>query len=533
VATISCLLSDHVALRVRSVDRIFLAGYVPRLQCDGQLVRFLNERAGGTIPSPAILGMIGRSYVEELDRFAKVEGIPVVRFSKSDVKEDVARQQMRKAEREQRTGVVMLGVAQEKAWAWRGWRDGGHDAHPHFEFARQAVFVNHHYWYILDPEWGPSFVKTNAYAPYPIWIYLNGHEWSKRQAARRGVEFEPLDNGFRACEQAEQLAEICDSLSERDIEMFLYRWLRVLPSPFTAAERGRYAYKLSVRQIEMSDTRVFDRPAAGRAWFEQTIRDQLDLGRPDKVQIIFGRKISSKTPGRFQTKVITKGVEPVIQAHYKHSKVKQYFKEGRALRTETTVNDPYDFGIKRTLTADTFKQLRAIGNDVNQRLLDAQLQACNCAPDPTTLKRLVSPSIEDGQPAPALHFGDPRVMALLACLCSFQHLFQGLTNRTLRPMMGEIIPGYTTAQMTYDLRRLRRKGLIRRIPKRQLYQLTSFGRRTAVFFTKTHIRIVNPSLAELDPQLPEEIANDSPLARHWRAFERALDQKIEQAAIAA
>ena len=533
MATISSLLAEHVTLQVRSVDRIFLAGYVPRLQCDGQLVRFLNDRAGGTIPSPAILGRIGHSYVGEINAFAKAHEIPVVRFAKGAVKEDVARPHMRKAEREDRTGVVMLGVAQEKAFAWRGWRDGGNDAHPHFEFARQAIFVNHHYWYIRDPEWGPSFLKTNAYAPYPVWVYLNGHEWSKRQAINAGIEFEPLDNGFRACDRAQPLAAICASLSEQDIFAYFDRWMPALPSPLTAAERGRYRYRLSVRQIEMSDTRVFDRPAAGRAWFEQTIRDQLDLGRPDKVQIIFDRKITRRTPGRFQTKVITKGVEPVIQVHYKHSKVKQYFKEGRALRTETTVNDPYDFAINRTLTADTFKQLRTIGDDINDRLLDSQLQACSCAPDPMTLQRLVSPSIEDGQPAPALHFGDPRVMALFACLCSFQHLFAGLTNRTLRPQIAEIIPGYTPGHMTYDLRRLRRKGLIRRLPRSQRYELTSFGRRTAVFFTKTHVRIVNPSLAELDPQLPENIANHHPLTRAWRAFEHALDQRIQQAAIAA
>jgi hypothetical protein len=534
VATISSLLADHVSLRVRSVDRIFLAGYVPALQCEGLLVRFLNQRAGGTIPSPAMLGKIGDAYVKEINAFAQSNAIPVVRFTKDMVKEDVARPHMQKAEREGRSGVVMLGVAQEKAWAWRGWRDGGRDAHPHFEFGRQAVFVNHHYFYILDPDWGPSFIKTNAYAPYPVWIYLNGHEWAKRQAAKQGVDFEALDNGFRSCADAEQLAEICDSLSEQDIFAFCDRWMRQLPSPFTRAERGRYGYRYSVRQLELSDTRVFDRPQAGRAWFEQTIRDQLDLGRPDKVQIIFDRKVTSRTPGRFQTKVITKGVEPVIQAHYKHSKVKQYFKEGRALRTETTVNDPYDFGVNRTLSAETWQQLRTIGDDINERLLDAQLQACSCAPDPSTLQRLVSPSTdEDGQPAPALRFGDPRVMALLACLCSFQHLFAGLTNRTLRPQIAELISGYTQGQMTYDLRRLRRKGLIRRIPRSQQYQLTAFGRRTAVFFTKTYVRIVNPSLAELDPHLPEEIANNHPLARAWRAFEHALDDKIKQAAIAA
>jgi hypothetical protein len=110
------------------------------------------------------------------------------------------------------------------------------------------------------------------------------------------------------------------------------------------------------------------------------------------------------------------------------------------------VNDPYDFAIHRTLTAETWQQLRSIGDQINERLLDAQLQACSCAPDPTTLQRLVSPSIEDGQPAPALHFGDPRVMALLACLCSFQHLFAGLTNRTLRPQIAELIPGYSTGR---------------------------------------------------------------------------------------
>ena len=180
----------------------------------------------------------------------------------------------------------------------------------------------------------------------------------------------------------------------------------------------------------MSDTRVFDKPAAVRVWFEHTIRDQLDLGRPDKVQIVFRRKITSRTPGRFQTKVITRGVEPVIRAHCKHSKVKQYFKEGRALRTETTVNDPYDFGVGRTLNAANWQALRTIGEDINHRLLDAQLKACSCAPDPTVLERIVSPSTQDGQPAPALHFADPRVMALLACLCSFQHLFAGLMNRT-------------------------------------------------------------------------------------------------------
>ena len=533
MATITSLLADHVTLQVRSVDRLFLAGYVPKLQCAGQLVGFLNARAGGTIPSPAILGRVGRAYVDAVDEFALSNAIPVVRFKRHERKEDIAQAYFKAAERDERFGVVLIGVAQERASAWRGWRDGGNDTHPHFEFARQAVFVNHFYFYIRDRQWGPSFVKTNAYAPYPVWLWLNGHEWAKRRAAQHGVAFEALDNGFRSCANADALAAICDSLDERDVQDFFERWMRALPSPFTTAERSRYGYRLSVRQLEISDTRVFDRPATGRAWFERTIADQMDLGRPDKVQIVFDRKITSRTPGTFQTKVITAGVAPVIQAHYKHSKVKQYFKEGRALRTEMTVNDPYDFGVGRLLTAANWQALLQIGEQINQRLLDAQLKACQCAPDPTALARIVLPSVHDGQPAPGLRFGDPRVMALLACLCHYGHLFNGLTNRSLRALIADLVPGYSASQATYDLRRVRRKGLIRRIPRSQRYELTAEGRRIAVFFTKTYTRIVNPSLAELDPKLPEDIARRSALARSWRDFERALDQRIEQAAIAA
>jgi hypothetical protein len=533
VATIASLLRDRVSLQVRSVDRIFLQAYVPRLMTSFQVVRFLLDR-GNPIPSPALLGKIGRAYVAAIDRFAIEYEIPVVRFAKGESKEQIARHYFRAAEREERFGVVLIGVAQERTTAWRGWRRGGRDGHPHFEFGRQRVFVNHYYFYIRDRDWGPGFIKICAYAPFPIWVYLNGHEWAKRQAQKAGLEYEALDNGFAATEDARALGAICNRLSAREVWRFFDRWQARLPSPFDGADRRRgYRYALAVRQLELSDTRVFDRPAAGRAWFEQTIRDQLALGRPDNIAIVFGRRISSRTPGRFHTRIINRGVEPAIQVHYRASKVKQYFKEGRALRTETTVNDTYDFAIGRLLTQDNWDALLRVGHDINQRLLDAQLQACACAPDAATLQRVVLPSTHDGQPAPGLRFGDPRVMALLASLCAFTHLFEGLTNRSLRALVAGLLPGYTARQMTYDLRRLRRKGLIRRVPRTQRYQLTSEGRRLAVFFTKTYTRIVCPTLAELDPALPHAIARHTALGRPWREFEHALDQRIADAAITA
>jgi len=171
VATISSLLSDHVTLRVRSVDRLFFQGYVPRLQTQFQVIRFLLDR-GFPIPSPAVLGRIGREYVTAVENFIVAHEIPVVRFVEGDVKEEIAREHFKTAGREGSFGVVMVGVAQERTSAWRGWRNGGPDGHPHFEYRRQSVFPNNYYWYNRDPDWGPGFLKTTAYAPFSVWLYL-------------------------------------------------------------------------------------------------------------------------------------------------------------------------------------------------------------------------------------------------------------------------------------------------------------------------------------------------------------------------
>src|SRR6266568_6088 len=385
MATIRSLLRERVTLRVRSVDRILLHAWVPKLMSAGGLIGFLLDR-GFRIPSPALLGRNGERYVEEIHAFAAANEIPIVRFGRRESKQEIARPYLQAAEREGRFGVVMIGVCQERTLVWRGWRKGGSDARPHFEYARQAAVPNHYYFYVRDPDWGPAFWKSCAYDP-------------------------------------------------------------------------------AFRQLELSDTRVFDRPQAGRAWFEQTLRDQLTLGRPDRVALVFARKITKATPGRFWTKVVSRGVEPALSAHYKHSKVKQYFKEGRAPRTETTINDSYDFDIGRRVTKQNWQALLAIGHETNERLLEAQLQACECAPDATTLERVVLPSRTDGgQPAPALRFGDPRVQALLASLCSFSHLLEGITNRGLRSLVAALLPSYSARQMGYDLRRLRLNGLLVRVP---------------------------------------------------------------------
>ena len=301
MADYATLLRDHVTLTCRSVDRIFLQAYVPKLQSVGGVCQFLYWQKGFAIPSSAAFGKIGDAYVAEVHRWAKANAIPVRRFAKGENKEQIARPLIEAAEREGGDGrVVLIGIAQEKAPVWRSWKAKGqeHAAHPHMEWGRQMAFVNHFYFYLWDPEWGGAFWKTNAYAPWPIWIWLNGHTGRKRQCDKAGIGYTALDNGFRDCEDPAALQRICDRLGSGAVKSFFWRWHTRLPSPLTRADlRAGYVYELAFRQFEISDTRVFDRPAAGRSFFEQLIRDHLDVGRPESVSLIFDRRINRTDPG--------------------------------------------------------------------------------------------------------------------------------------------------------------------------------------------------------------------------------------------
>jgi hypothetical protein len=514
------------------VDRIFLQAYVPKLQTVGWVCQFLRWQRGYPIPSSSAFGKIGEEYVRQVHRFAEANDIPVIHFGKGDNKEAVARPLIDAAAAAGGIGrVVLIGIAQEKAPVWRSWKAKGQEraAHPHMEWGRQMAFVNHFYFYLWDPDWGGAFWKTNAYAPYPIWIWLNGHTWAQRQCQRAGIGYRALDNGFASCDDPARLQRICDRLGTGAVKSFFWRWLRRLPSPFTVADlRAGYGYELAFRQFEVSDTRVFDRPAAGRAFFEGVIRDHLDVGRPSQVALIFDRRINSRTPGTFRTKVITKGVDPQLVCYYKASRLKQYFKEGRALRTETVIGDTHDFGIGRRVNAANWKALTAVGRTANQRLCDAQAADAQPAPDVVTLNQMTRPSLsDDGQRTPALRFGDPRVTALMSSIVGFCHLVAGFDNHTLTQLMASLLDTpYTNRQATYDLRRLRRKDIIQRLPHSNRYQLTPLGRRVAVMFTKAYGRVLAPGLTFLDPALPADISKRHPLATAWRTLDHELDRFI-------
>lgn len=304
------------------------------------------------------------------------------------------------------------------------------------------------------------------------------------------------------------------------------------PSFLRQRPRGWLSYDLSILQSEYSLTQVLDRPLAGRIFFEEVIRENLDLGRPDQVQLIFQRRVNKRTPGRFRTRVLTEGVIPSLHIDYKRSRIKQYFKEGRALRTETTINDARDFGVGKRLS--NLSALRQIGFQANRRLLDVETISQDCAVGEEAFRRINGPVEVDGQRVSGLRFGDAAVQALLSALLVFRLLPRGFSNRDLRdhwaPLLGKAPDDMTPGQMTYQLRRLRLHGLIRRIARTHRYEVTRRGLRIALFWTRTYNRILRPGLAQI---IPEQAVDNSILRRAFDHLEQLLDRWMEQKKVAA
>jgi hypothetical protein len=505
LCNVNDVLDGHVTLDVECLDRIYLNAYVPNLQVAGQVVLFLTQHLGNPIPSPAVFTKIGNAFRAAVERFAATHQIPVVRFAKDARKQEVMRPHLEAATK---PGVVAIGVAQEFQSVFTGYdRTAGKPGPPSFTFAKADRRVSVYYFYVLDRDFGPGFIKLCSYFPYPAKVWVNGHEWAKRQTHAAGITFTELANGFAACEDPERLQAICDRLGAADIQAFFDRWLARIPTPLTLADQGAgYWWELSMRQIEVSRTLVFDQPRRARAFFEALVADNLDLGRPDEVKLIFDRrirKVRKDTLGSFATKIVTRGTEVAVNVFYKHSRIKQYLKERRALRVETVINSPTDLGCQRRLR--NLDQLQAKARAANQRLLTIERVGQGCAIETATFERISQPSVEEGQRTGALRFGDPRVMALAGALCILLNAVVGFTNRSLRAQVSGLLGGaYTTTQMTYDLRRLRLKGLIRRIERTNRYVLTPEGVRVAIFYTKLHNRLLGPLLAaDRPPALPE------------------------------
>jgi hypothetical protein len=470
---------------------------------------------------------ITERFLGAIEGYADEHNLPLISFEKGQRKEDVAAEHLKQFD--QPEGVLFIGKAQEKVRTFRtqGRRNARGETYPWI--VESTAIVNQYYFYGVDEDFGLFFLKYSSYFPYGSKLCFNGHEYLKRQLAKEGIAYEALANGIWSCENPQRMQQLAEGLSPKRIRRFLKKWQQRLPCPFRPVEQqAGYRYEVAMTQVEFALTQVVDRPVSGRIFFEEVIRENLDLGRPHSIQLIFDRRVIKTTPGRFRSRVICHGVIPSLRIDYKTNGIKQYFKEGRAVRTELTVQNPYDFGVGRAL--ENLSALRDRGFQTTRRVLDVQQTSHDFAMSEEVFQGITNPREIDGQRASALKFGDPVVFALLSMLVLFRFLPCGFRSRDLREhvasLLGEDPSQWTQGRLTYQLRRLRLHGLIERAKGSHRYVVTDEGYKIALWLSRCQARIFRPSLG----QALDAFA-DTPLKEAMARFDKFVESYFQAAKV--
>src|SRR5438094_1601001 len=234
--TVGEILREHTTLEVESLDRMYLNVYVPGLQSEGSVAWFFRTHRGQLFASSALMAPMSKAFVAAIEAFVAEHELPLISFEKGQRKDAVMAQHLARFTGDE--GILFVGKAQEKTAVFRTERRRNpQTGQPYPWLVRSTAMVNHYYFYGVDRDFGPFFLKFCAYFPYNAKLCLNGHEYLKCQLRREGIGFTALDNGLLSCEDPERAQAIADGLSAERIEAFARKWLDLLPHPFAAADR--------------------------------------------------------------------------------------------------------------------------------------------------------------------------------------------------------------------------------------------------------------------------------------------------------
>lgn len=519
------LQEGHVGYELSAFDRLYLNLRLPLLCSLGGISMFIRKLLGEKLPLVSAFKPFRDQFVQAIEAFAQDKGLEVHRFTNQENKEEIARQHLEERS-SQAPGVYFIGKAQEKVSVAQGGSTKNEVTGGWWYRLRWGkVMANQYYFYIWDQNWGTIFIKFSSYAPFAGRVCLNGHEYVKRQLEKANIAYEALDNGVKSCADPKKAQQIANNITATKIDHMIRDWLKVIPTPIDPLKRKvRMRYEISMLQVEYALTQVWKKAQNGRQFFEQAIRENLDLGRPERVGLIFKKRITKRSKQkRFMTRVMQYGTIPVYHIYYKFNKLKQYFKEAISLRTELTINNPRDFGVGKTLNVKNLRGLRKVGEATINRLLRVETLSHDPSVSGEKLRALETPTeVGEGKRVSALPRSNTRVQTLMNALIGCHLICGGFRNRDLRSRVAQLLgkdeTELSTGQMSYDLGRLKGHGLIRKIEGSHRYEVTTEGLQLAMFITQVERRVYQEGLSELCSEKGE-----GNLKRAYEKFGREID----------
>jgi hypothetical protein len=516
-------------------DRILLNGVIQVLQNPACVVGFLKEKRQADRVTPAYFRAISTDYHHFVQALAEQRHVEILMPPKGVRREEWVEPFYQQLQGQ--TGIAVILKARENARVAVSFPRQG----DHVELLNR--FVQQYYFYLQDRDFGRMFVRVCPYFPFSARLCLNGHEWLASRLRKEGIAFEQCANAFRTCTDPVRLQELADQFSPADIEACAHRWLAQLVPFFTDRERRHqgFGYRLFVSQVEYCTNLIFERRAALDRLHERLLDLNRSIGHPDKIAIIFGRRITKHTDAGLKTQILDHDLGlPVIRSEYQSSSIKQYARDNLVLRTETTSYHTPDLGVNQGV--EHLPELRETMAAANDRDLEVQQDVLETFVDRGQLERLRQPTISpSGRRTPGVKLDDPRLLAVLQALTCFALLagrgrFRSTDlHATVAESLGKTTESYTLGQLRYDLGKLRGKGLVERVAGTQSYRLPSEGYRIAVLYLKLFHRIYAPLTAGImepvpwDDRVPPE--RRALLDRWYAEIDRDLNRLFESVGV--
>jgi len=514
---------NSIRFGYRCFDRLLLNGLIQPFQQPERVIGFFNFYRQQYPVSRDVLRDIATQFQNWVVNRSQKWDVPILEAPESR-RDEFIKPYFRKAKPDTVVAIVkgrepariMIAIGNKKDDRW------------HLQIAQRWV-VQYNF-YVNDKRWGPMFVRMCPYLPFSARVCLNQHHWLAQRMQEEGIDFQQCTNAFLRCANPARLQQLSDSLTPRDFLTCGQKWLATFTPFFTERERKQAGcqHRLFFAQIEYCDNIIFRPRAALDQMGERLLDANRTIGQPNKITVIFGRKITKQYRGKLQTVIEDLNLpNPVIRSHYGNGFIKQYVRDHVLLRTEPASNNVNDYGVNKAV--ENLPELRRRLATVIDNYHDVQQDILETFVDRGQLRALAQPTVlPNGKRVPGLKLDHPRLLAVMHALVRFSHIAAQNTFTTPELYADTVTAldassrQYSLASLRYDLSKLRAKGLVEKVPKSRRYRLLPKGYSICLLFLKLFERIYAPLTAGLMAPL----AGDSKLQHQKRSQLDRLYQRV-------
>src|SRR6201997_5134819 len=514
---------NSIKFGYRCFDRILLNGLIQPFQQPERVIGFFNAYRQGQRVTRNLLRDIAEQFQNWVKNRCQKWGVPIL-DAPDERRDDFVAPYFKHAKNDavllilkaREPARIMIAIGKENRW--------------HLQLAQRWI-VQYNF-YINDRNWGRMFVRICPYLPFSARLCLNQHHWLAQRMRAEGIDFKQCSNAFLRCSHPQKLQQLADSLTAQDLLSCGQKWLACLTPFFKESERKEAGcqHRLFFSQVEYCDNLIFHRRAALDQLGQRLLDANRTIGQPNKITMIFGRKITKDYKGKLQTVIEDIHLpNPVIRSHYGNGFIKQYVRDHLILRTEAASNNVHDYGVNKSV--QNLPTLRTAMSTINDNYLNVQQDILETFVDRGQLRQLAEPTITPaGKRIPGLRLDHPRQLALMHALVRFAHIAGGNTCTTteLHPhvvaALGCRIEQYSLASLRYDLSKLRAKGLVAKLPNSRRYQLLPQGYSICLIFLKLFERVYAPLTAGiLSPVKLDARLESKRRSQLDRLYQRVID----------